>query len=234
MTAWALGILAGLSAGDLAVTLQPRGGWRRSARRPRRPRHPRHLRRPLAGVALVLLALVTPALPPLVLLGWWTARRRRAHLAERDRARAVREALPDLVDLLLLATSAGCTLAVAHPLVALHTPPPLGTALTSADSAAAAGRPRADALTVALAPLGERAHALAQVLADHLRYGVPILPALERTSLELRLDRRRQAEIDARRVPVQLLAPLVTCVLPAFALLTVVPLLAASLDGLPT
>jgi hypothetical protein len=38
----------------------------------------------------------------------------------------------------------------------------------------------------------------------------------------------------ARRVPVRLLAPLVTCVLPAFALLTVVPLLAASLESLPT
>ena len=72
------------------------------------------------------------------------------------------------------------------------------------------------------------------MLVDHLRYGVPLLPALERTSLELRLDRRRAAELEARRVPVRLLAPLVTCVLPAFALLTVVPLLAASLDALPT
>ena len=97
-----------------------------------------------------------------------------------------------------------------------------------------AGRARADALGDQLAPLGERAHALADVLRDHLRYGVPLLPALERTSLELRLDRRRAAEVEARRVPVRLLFPLVTCVLPAFALLTVVPLLAASLDALPT
>jgi tight adherence protein C len=74
---------------------------------------------------------------------------------------------------------------------------------------------------------------LAQVLADHLRYGVPLLPALERTGLELRLERRRAAEVDARRVPIRLLGPLVSCVLPAFALLTVVPLLAASLDALP-
>ena len=71
------------------------------------------------------------------------------------------------------------------------------------------------------------------MLGDHLRYGVPLLPGLERTGLELRLDRRRAAELDARRVPVRLLAPLVTCVLPAFALLTVVPLLAASLEALP-
>ena len=36
----------------------------------------------------------------------------------------------------------------------------------------------------------------------------------------------------ARRVPVQLLFPLVACVLPAFALLTVVPLLAGTLRTL--
>ena len=72
------------------------------------------------------------------------------------------------------------------------------------------------------------------MLVDHLRYGVPLLPALERTSLELRLDRRRAAELDGSPRPVRLLAPLVTCVLPAFALLTVVPLLAASLEALPT
>jgi tight adherence protein C len=63
---------------------------------------------------------------------------------------------------------------------------------------------------------------------------VALAPGLERLSLELRLDRRRRAEIEARRVPVRLLAPLVVCVLPAFALLTVVPLLVASLRALPT
>ena len=75
--------------------------------------------------------------------------------------------------------------------------------------------------------------ALAHVLADHLRYGVPLAPSLDRLGAELRLDRRRGAERDARRVPVRLLGPLVACVLPAFALLTVVPLLAASLQTIP-
>ncbi len=91
-----------------------------------------------------------------------------------------------------------------------------------------------DALVDALSPLGERALSLGHALADHLRYGVPLGPGLERMGSELRLDRRRRAEQDARRVPVRLLAPLVACVLPAFALLTVVPLLAASLRAFPT
>ena len=44
--------------------------------------------------------------------------------------------------------------------------------------------------------------------------------------------RRREAEERARRLPVQLLFPLVVCVLPAFGLLAVVPLLAGSLPAL--
>jgi hypothetical protein len=118
--------------------------------------------------------------------------------------------------------------------VADRLPPPLGTALRAAAASAERGQPRAEAIVDALTPLGDRARGLGDVLADHLRYGVPLVPALERLGLEERLDRRRRAELDARRVPVRLLAPLVLCTLPAFALLTVVPLLGASLRALPT
>jgi Flp pilus assembly protein TadB len=180
-----------------------------------------------AGVA------VAPLIPLVAAAAWWARRRTRARHSRLAEARAIRRALPDTVDLLVLATTAGLSLPVAHPLVAAHAPAPVGEALAAAHRAAEHGRPRADALVDALAPLGERAHALAHVLGDHLRYGVPLLPGLERTGLELALDRRRAAEQDARRVPVRLLAPLVSCVLPAFAVLTVVPLLAASLRALP-
>ncbi|MGH9275333.1 MAG: hypothetical protein ACRDZU_11865, partial [Acidimicrobiales bacterium] len=113
-------------------------------------------------------------------------------------------------------------------------PVPVGAALRAADAAATRGQPRSEALVEALTPLGDRARALGHVLADHLHYGVALTPGLERLGLELRLDRRRRAELEARRVPVRLLGPLVACILPAFALLTVVPLLAASLRALPT
>ena len=166
-------------------------------------------------------------------LMWLLRCKLRTHRRRRMHEHAVRRALPDLVDLLRLALTAGLTLAEAHPLVAAHVAAPVGPVLLDADAAAARGLPRADVVLAALAPLGDRAHALAHVMGDHLRYGVPLLPGLERTGFELRLDRRRAAELEARRVPVRLLAPLVTCVLPAFALLTVVPLLAASLEALP-
>ena len=65
------------------------------------------------------------------------------------------------------------------------------------------------------------------------RYGVPLTEGLDRVAREARLERRRRAEERARRLPVLLLFPLVLCVLPAFGLLTVVPLLVGSLPDLP-
>jgi tight adherence protein C len=70
------------------------------------------------------------------------------------------------------------------------------------------------------------------VLVGAERYGTPLLPGLDRLAVDARLDRRRRAEEAARRVPVKLLFPLVLCVLPAFGLLTMTPLLAGALDAL--
>jgi tight adherence protein C len=192
----------------------------------------RHLRWWSAIVVVAALGAPVTAVPVAV-AGWAWARRRR-HRSEREHRRAVARTLPDAVDLLALCTRAGVALPIAHGLVAPRLETPIGPALAAAAAEAAAGRSRADALTDALGPLGDRAATLAHVLAEHLRYGVPLEPALDRLGVELRADRRRQAEEDARRVPVRLLGPLVACVLPAFALLTVVPLLAASLRALPS
>lgn len=182
-----------------------------------------------APVALAVTPILGAALCAAVWVHAWLAGRRAVAAQQRHLALV----LPDCVDLFLLCAGAGLALPLAHPMVAARAPAPLGPALLEADSAAVRGRPRAEALLDALVPLGDRTSALAHVLAEHLRYGVPLTPALERVSLELRLDRRRRAEEDARKVPVRLLSPLVTCILPAFALLTVVPLLAASLEALP-
>jgi tight adherence protein C len=64
------------------------------------------------------------------------------------------------------------------------------------------------------------------------RYGAPLADALVTLAADARADRRRRAEEAARRVPVQLLFPLVLCVLPAFVLLTLAPLLAGALGSL--
>jgi Flp pilus assembly protein TadB len=187
-----------------------------------------------AGVGALALGLLAPplglvpiVLPPLL-------RHRRARRQTRVQARALASALPEAIDLLLLCTGAGLSLPLAHPLVAARAPAPVGPALAHADRAVTGGTARADALLAALVPHGDRAASLAHVLVDHLRYGVALGPGLERLGLELRLERRRRVEEEIRRVPLRLLAPLLCCVLPAFGLLTVVPLLVASLRSLPT
>jgi tight adherence protein C len=73
---------------------------------------------------------------------------------------------------------------------------------------------------------------LATTLVGSLRDGSPAADGLDRLAVELRAERRRRAEEVARRVPIKLLFPLVACILPAFALLTVAPLLAGALDAL--
>jgi tight adherence protein C len=190
-----------------------------------------------AGRTCLAAVAGLPVLPPLAVAilgaGWIRVRVGRIRAARQVR-RAVADGLPEAVDLFLLCCGAGVALPLAHPMVAGHLGPPIGPALAAAHQATEAGAARADALTSELGRLGDRAISLAQVLADHLRYGVALAPSLDRLGLELRLDRRRRAEQDARRVPIRLLGPLITCVLPAFGLLTVVPLLVASLQALPT
>jgi Flp pilus assembly protein TadB len=227
MTALIVGAVAAL-----AIVLAARP-WAIGARPLALPTVARAPRRAVCLGALVVIGAVAPPLALAALLGWWSHGWRRTRRRRTEAAADVRRSLPDTVDLLRLTTTAGLSLALAHPLVALHTPGAVGAALRDAVAASGRGVSRADALIGSLAPLGERARSLAAVLGDHLRYGVPLLPGLDRIGLELRLDRRRAAELEARRVPVRLLGPLVTCVLPAFALLTVVPLLVASLAALP-
>lgn len=185
-------------------------------------------------VALSMLpaAVAAPWALPAVPVAWWTwevLHRRRAAAA---REAAVIDEVPDVVDLLRLATGSGLALPLALPVVARHGVGPVRAALKEASAAAGAGRPLAEALVAHLDPVGSGPVRLAHALAGHLRYGTPLDPALVRLGIEVRAERRRHAEVLARKVPVRLLLPLVVCVLPAFGLLTVVPLLAGSLQGL--
>ena len=71
--------------------------------------------------------------------------------------------------------------------------------------------------------------ALLAVLAGSERSGTAAGPALSRLSAAIRARARRRAMARARRVPVRLLFPLVFLVLPAFLVLTVAPVVLASL-----
>lgn len=188
----------------------------------------------VAVIAIGIAAATVVALPlgPLVAFVVWARPRVRRLHAARTARRGRDEDLPECVELLRLCVGAGHDAVASVALVAHHGAGPVAAALSAATRESAAGTALADALARALGVLGPGPAALAHQLGDHLRHGTALLPMLDQRAFELRLARRRAAEERARRVPVRVLLPLVTCILPAFALLTVVPLLAGSLGSL--
>jgi len=156
------------------------------------------------------------------------ARRRCAarQRAERDRS------LPELIDLFLLAASAGLPVATALPVIAVRSPEPLRPAMARASGRLSRGAPLAEALQGLRDELGSRAVALVDVLAAAARSGSPLVPALHQMAVTARDERTRAAEEAARRLPVSLLFPLAFCVLPAAVLLALVPVVASSLSSL--
>jgi tight adherence protein C len=157
----------------------------------------------------------------------------------RRRRRAVAAAAADLVDLFAVAVGAGLNVRLATEVVARRGPAgPLTDELRRVDDDVAAGARLADALEAVAARLAdgcapdEAVRSLIAALVDAERYGTPLGPTLDRLAAEARRSRQRRAEEEARRIPVKLLFPLVTCILPAFGLLTVAPLIAGGLRAL--
>jgi tight adherence protein C len=185
-----------------------------------------------AALALVAGWSVTPAVGVggLVAVWWWPRQRRRRRAQLHDRILA--DELPEAVDLFLLVISAGANVALAVGAVGRRGPPNVATALRATIEQVERGGRLADALERLPRLAGEPLRPLAVVLVGAERDGLPAAAALERLAVECRLERRHRAEVAARQVPVRLLFPLLFCVLPAFALLTVAPLLAGSLRAL--
>ncbi|MDQ1395981.1 MAG: tight adherence protein [Acidimicrobiaceae bacterium] len=182
-------------------------------------------------LAVTFLALAPKATPMALFAGWAVpvaaSRRRR-----RRRQREVAAALPEVVDLLAVAVGAGLTVGHAIEAVGRHASNPVAQALAELTDEVAVGRRLADALDDLPVRLGEEVRPLSGALAGCERYGTAVVPVLVRLGDQLRADQRRLAEAAARRVPVKLLFPLVICILPAFALLTVAPLIASALQSL--
>lgn len=141
-------------------------------------------------------------------------------------------ALPEVVDLFVLAVRAGRNVTLALEAVCARAPSSWRPALERVANAVNHGERLGDALSRLPASLGESVRPLSACLATSARYGTPLLPSLERLAAESRADRRRRAEAAARRLPVTLLFPLVLCILPAFALLTLAPAIAGALHTL--
>jgi len=165
------------------------------------------------------------AFPPIRVLGRVLrapGRARRRRRVDDELARQIAVA----VDLVGVGVGAGHTPYLAVELGAQWSPPLIGRDLDAVVHACAMGQ----SFDAALREFGRRtpnARGLAETLRSSARLGSPAAPALARLASELRADLRRRAEARARTVPVRLCFPLVGCILPAFALLTVVPAVVA-------
>jgi tight adherence protein C len=140
--------------------------------------------------------------------------------------------VPDLFDYFVVSVQAGLPPAEAlrHVLPVVH--PLVAAALTDLDQRIDRGERLADALTVLIDRLGTRLAMFVSVIASCERTGLPLGPALERITDDARQHRRRLIEAEARELPVRLTIPLVTCTLPAFALVAIAPLVLGAVSTL--
>jgi Flp pilus assembly protein TadB len=160
----------------------------------------------------------------------WTILRRAEPPAMRRRRLRVRAELPHLVGLLASAVRGGLPPATALHLVCVALPGPAADALGSLPARIAIGVDPVEVWRTleadpALAPLG-------RTLARSVRTGEPVAEALERLGLELAALARAEVEDAARRVGVQAAVPLGVCLLPAFLLLGIVPVVVGLMGDL--
>ena len=190
----------------------------------------------LAGrSAVVVLGLAVMVSPAAALVSLWGAVAWRAWSVRAARRRAEAEVidlLPDVIGLFRVAVGAGCSPTEALTAVARRAPGQACPALSQAVDAFNRGAPLSDAIALLPGQLGEPVRPLVAAWSRSLRDGTPLLATLDQLAIDARRGRRRQADVRARRLPVVLLFPLVLCTLPAFALLTVAPLLLTSFRSL--
>ena len=160
----------------------------------------------------------------------WVVLMRAESPAGRRRRLRVRSELPHLVCLLSAAVRGGLPPDVAMDLVCAALPGPAAETLAPLPSRIRLGvHPvevwRSLESDQALAPLG-------RTMARSVRTGEPVADALDRLGRELATRAGAETEDAARRVGVQAAVPLGVCLLPAFLLLGVVPVVAGLMSEL--
>lgn len=156
----------------------------------------------------------------------WRVLSRMEPAAVRRRRERLERALPHAVDLIAASLAVGSSPTTAIQLVAEAVDPPMRDELAAVTSRLALG---VDPVRVwsevgrhpQLGPLGRR-------LVRAIDTGSSVSEAMHRLAEDLRRDTRADAEARARAVGVKAAAPLGLCLLPAFILVGVVPLVAGS------
>mgnify|MGYP001827609579 CR=1 FL=1 len=157
---------------------------------------------------------------------WLTARQRRR------RAEALAAAVAPCLDLCSVVMGSGGTIRDCVDLLATRAPAVVRPAAAAALAQTDVGRGLDRALRSLQDDLGPAFQPLTGALLVANEQGGPVGLLLTRLSVEAMASRRRHGELQARRLPVLLLVPLVTCSLPAVVLGAVVPLALVSLRQL--
>ena len=131
--------------------------------------------------------------------------------------------LPAAVDLLHVAVTAGHPLTTAVGAVGRHGTGQVGAAFAELDRRVRRGELLVDELERLAVQLGPEVRPLVTTLVVAHSSGAPLGPTLQRLADAERRRLRRRTEERVRRLPVLLLAPLIGLVLPAFVVLTIVP-----------
>ncbi|MFC7496845.1 MULTISPECIES: type II secretion system F family protein [unclassified Nocardioides] len=160
----------------------------------------------------------------------WVVIGRAEPASERARRRAVARDLPHVVALLAAALRSGSSPADGIAQVCSALPGPAADRLAGIAARLSLGLDPVEvwsslAAEPALAPLG-------RTLARAHDTGTPVVAAVERLAEELAQSARADVEERARAVGVRAAVPLGLCLLPAFVLIGIVPLVVALMTGL--
>jgi Flp pilus assembly protein TadB len=187
-----------------------------------------------AGLGLMALALVVAVGPRWAValcsaaaaLRWWRNRSQR-----RRHQRLIERHLVGVADLLAAALRSGLTCRLAVSVVGTRHPRAELVGLSEVHSLIERGVAPIEALE-RWSERGGSIRSLASLMVDAERTGAPLADDLCDFASRRRRELRRDAEERARRLPVTLLVPLVVCVLPAFVMVAVVPMLVTGATSL--
>ncbi|HYN99142.1 MAG TPA: type II secretion system F family protein [Actinomycetota bacterium] len=184
----------------------------------------------VGGLAFGAIALV---ISPVGTLVGYRIPRSVLTFRSRKRKQEMAAALPDVVDLLAVCSHAGLNISLSLKRVVQRAPGPLGKEIQRALEEIELGVPRAQALQNLASRNGvPELESLVRLLLNSERFGTRITASLETFSADVRGRLKRSAEEQARKAPVKILFPLVFLILPAFILLTVVPLLVSAFQSM--
>ena len=185
-----------------------------------------------AAVAVACLLVVPILAIPVGLLAFRVPDLAIARIARRRLAMADRE-VPVLLDLLAIATSSGLPPQLAFRRAVDAAEGPLADELRSVLNVTDLGGRWRDELRAASVRLGIRdLHRVVAALTRSERLGSSLGEELPRLANDVREARTAAATERARAAPVKMLFPLVFLILPAFLLLTVVPVLVTTVRSI--